>query len=242
MKSLSRLVSSTVCLLLVGICGAFATPSTQIWNPSTDIQGFNTWHLGIDNYFSIASNDDPAKRYAAPTDVNLTYGLIKNLEIGIDIFEPAADPVQFNAKYGLPEGDVMPAVAVGIQNVGLRSDTTDPARPANNWNILYAVVAKTFKPFPRLSVGYYTGNDSLLLDETGAKANSGAIVSLDKQISDKWWAAIDYASGNSWYGETSLGFSYAFAPNTSVIFGYVVYNNTTLNPNNQFTTQLDINF
>ena len=27
-----------------------ATPSTQIWIPSTDIQGFKTFHLGIDNY------------------------------------------------------------------------------------------------------------------------------------------------------------------------------------------------
>ena len=28
-----------------------ATPSTQIWIPSTDVQAFNVWHLGLDNYF-----------------------------------------------------------------------------------------------------------------------------------------------------------------------------------------------
>jgi len=231
-----------VSVLLAVPSSMFATPSTQIWNPSTDIQGLKTWHLGIDNYFSVDGN--PAKKYATPTDVNLTYGLIKNLEFGIDLFEPAADPAQFNIKYGLPEGTDMPAIAVGIQNAGLNSDTTNPLRPANNYDIMYVVVAKTFKPFARVSVGYYSGNDKLLLDETGAKANTGMILSLDKQINDKWWASIDYASGQSWYGETSVGFSYAFAPNTSVIFGYVAYNNT--NPavklNNQFTTQLDINF
>jgi hypothetical protein len=231
---------------------AFATPSTQIWNPSTDIQELHKWHLGIDDYFSVVSND--TKPNQTSTDVNLTYGLIKNLEVGIDIFEPRQDPEQFNVKYGLPESDKVPAFAVGIENVGLRVDNSNALRPANNYNIAYALVAKTFKAgtmsLPRVSVGYYIGNGNLLVDETGAAANTGVILSLDKQINDKWWAAIDYASGRSWYGETSFGFSYAFAPNTSVIFGYVIYNNSSPNlitqnvntTNNQFTTQLDINF
>jgi len=220
----------------------FATPSTQIWNPSADIQELHKWHLGIDDYFSTASND--TKSNQTSTDVNLTYGLIKNLEVGIDLFEPRQDPAQFNIKYGLPESDKAPAVAIGIQNVGLRSDYSNPARPANNYDIAYAVIAKTFKPLPRISVGYYVGNGNLLIDETGVKANTGAIFSLDEQINDKWWASIDYASGTSMYGETSVGFSYAFAPNTSVIFGYVFYNNQNpaVNISNQFTTQLDINF
>ncbi len=29
---------------------AYATPSTQIWIPSTDIQPFKTFHLNIDSY------------------------------------------------------------------------------------------------------------------------------------------------------------------------------------------------
>jgi hypothetical protein len=230
----------------------YATPSTQIWNPSTDIQELHKWHLGIDDYFSIVNND--TKPNQTSTDVNLTYGLVKNLEVGIDMFEPRQDPAQFNIKYGLPEGDKMPAVAVGIENVGLRSDNSIASRPANNYDIAYAILAKTFKvgtvSLPRLSVGYYEGNGNLLVDENGNKANTGMILSLDKQINDKWWASIDYASGQSWYGETSVGFSYAFAPNTSVIFGYVMYNNSSPNlttqvintTNNQFTTQLDINF
>ncbi len=222
-------------LNLSTVTSLYATPSTQIWNPSTDIQELHKWHLGIDDYFSVASND--TKPNHTPTDVNLTYGLIKNLEVGIDVFEPSTNPVQFNAKYGLPEGDKIPAIAVGSMNVGTKTNVT-------NYNIWYAVAAKTFKPLPRLSVGYYMGNSSLLVDENGNKANTGAIVSLDKQINDKWWAAIDYASGQSYYGSTSLGFSYYFAPNTSVIFGYVFYNNLNpaVNVNNEFTTQLDINF
>lgn len=230
---MKKLICSMLAAVSLLVVNCYATPSTQIWNPSTDIQGLKTWHLGIDDYFSVASND--TKPYQLPTDVNLTYGLIKNLEVGVDVFEPSTDPLQFNAKYGLPETDSMPAVAVGGMNFGTKIDVT-------NYNIMYAVVAKTFKPLPRISLGYYMGSDKLLVDENGDKANTGIILSLDKQLSDKWWASIDYASGKSWYGETSYGFSYAFAPNTSIIFAYVNYNNDKVNKNNQVTTQLDINF
>ena len=225
-------------LLLVGmflsVSGkVFATPSTQIWNPSTDIQAIGTFHLGIDNYFSVSNND--TKPYAFPTDIGLTYGVYKNLEIGVDFMEPTADPVYFNFKYGLPEGDVLPAVGVGAFNIGTKKDVTD-------YNVLYGVVAKTFKPIGRLTAGYYSGNDKLYVDENGEKANTGLIATWDRAITDKVWTSVDYSSGKSAYGCLSLGGSYLFAPNTSIIFAYVIYNNDKINVNNQITTQLDINF
>jgi hypothetical protein len=234
-----------VVLALGGTTRLFATPSTQIWNPSTDIQAKGTWHLGIDNYFSVV--DNKTKPYVAATDLGLTYGLFKNFEVGIDYMGGWSDPLMFNAKYGLPEGDTIPAIAVGAMNFGTRkteNDATGTQINGTDYNIIYGVIAKTFKPIGRLSVGYYSGNDLLLLDETGAKANTGLIATWDKQLTDKVWASVDYASGQSFYGNTSVGFSYAFAPNTSIIFGYVFYNNTNpaVNLNNQFTTQLDINF
>jgi len=210
-----------------------ATPSTQIWNPSTDIQGYKTVHLGIDNYFSVLEND--TKAYALGTDVGLTYGIYNNLEVGIDIIEPAVNPFLFNAKYGIPEKKSLPAVAIGVFNVGTKKDVTD-------YNIIYAVIAKSFLPIGRLSLGYYTGNDKLLVDENGKKANDGVIVSWDKMLTTKIWTSLDYASGKSFYGSFTPGFSYTFSSNTSVIFGYVIYNNDKVNINNQFTTQLDINF
>lgn len=211
----------------------FATPSTQIWNPSTDIQGAGTFHFGIDNYFSV--DDNKKNAYNLPTDVGLTYGVSKYCEIGIDALEATADPLYFNLKLGLPEEDSMPALAIGGMNFGTKKDSTD-------YNILYAAVAKTFKPLGRFTVGYYDGNKDLLVDEKGDKANTGAILTWDKQLTDKVWASVDYASGDSYYGCLSFGASYAFSSNTSVIFGYVIYNNDDINPNNQFTTQLDINF
>ncbi|MCX5782404.1 MAG: hypothetical protein NT145_06850 [Elusimicrobia bacterium] len=222
--------------LTVGaVSSVFGTPSTQIWNPSTDIQAKGTFHLGIDNYYSVTSND--TKAYASPTYVGLTYGAFKNLEIGFDVAEPSADPLFFNLKYGIHEAEKIPALAVGGFNFGGKKDVSD-------MNILYAITAKTFKPVGRFSLGYYSGNGKLLLDEKGEKANTGVIVSFDRYLSEKVWFAIDYASGKSVYGSLSTGVSYSFAPNTSIIFGYVMYNNTNpiINRNNQFTTQLDINF
>ena len=222
----------TFLVLFLGL-KAHATPSTQIWNPSTDIQPTGKFHLGIDNYYSVKDNLDHP--YASPTYVGLTYGFLNYFEAGFDLAYPTQYPVYFNFKAGIPEKDMMPSAAVGIFNVGTKSDVT-------NYDIVYGLVAKTFGPVGRLTVGGYTGNDKLLLDENGDKANSGVIVTWDKALTDKVWASVDYASGDSWYGSLSFGVSYSFAPNVSVILGYVIYNNDQVNPNDQATTQLDINF
>jgi hypothetical protein len=226
-------ITGVIFILMGGVNSLQATPSTQIWNPSTDIQAPNTWHMGIDNYFSVSDNKD--KPVAFPTDLGLTYGPVKGLEVGFDLLYPSAYPAYFNAKYGLPETDKLPAVAVGLFNFGTKKDVTDS-------NIIYGVIAKTFNPAGRLSFGYYSGNEKILVDENGQKANTGLIVSWDKALSDKIWASLDYASGKSSYGSFSFGLSYSFALNTSIILGYVIYNNDKITVNNTATTQLDINF
>jgi hypothetical protein len=169
--------------------------------------------------------------YAYPTDVGLTYGALPGLEIGIDLFEPQQNPAVFNAKYGIPEGDKLPAFAVGGYGFGTAQNLTDQ-------NVVYGVLAKTF-PIGRLSAGYFSGNPTLLVDTNGNKDNAGLILTWDKVINDKLWLAIDYAGTRSALGATFYGFSWAFAPNTSVIFAYGTYNNGA---KPTVTTQLDINF
>ncbi|HEY7586930.1 MAG TPA: hypothetical protein VH866_10520, partial [Candidatus Deferrimicrobiaceae bacterium] len=58
----------------------------------------------------------------------------------------------------------------------------------------------------------------------------------------KLWLAVDYQGGKNAFGALSFGASWAFAKNTSVIFGYDVYNNKDRAGQNTFTVQLDINF
>jgi len=137
-----------------------------------------------------------------------------------------------------------PAIAIGAYNFGLKNNLT-------NYNIAYGIIAKTVPVLGRLSVGYYVGNDKLLIDGTGAKAGSGILASWDrsmKEISDKLWFAVDYQGGNNYLGALNFGFSWAFTDKVSVIFGYDIYNDSktfynSVNTNkNTFTTQLDINF
>ena len=209
-------------LMIMTMNLANATPSTQIWNPSTDIQAKGTTHLGIDNYF----NDKTNSYY-----LGLTYGLFKNCEVGFDLNEVSSTPLTFNAKYGIPEENGMPAVAVGMMNFGTVTDK-------NDFNISYLLFAKTFGILGRFSIGGYMGNPNLLKDNLGKTENTGGIISWDKSLSKKVWASIDYASIENSYGSLSGGVSYAFAENVSIIFGAVIYNNGAPT---QATTQLDIN-
>ncbi len=243
-RSISFRAFAVLGMLLFAASACFATPSTQIWNPSTDIQSAGTWHLGIDNYFTTAWPKDTNYTYY-PTDVNLTYGALPGLEVGIDSFMPSAAQYEFNAKYGIPESGDMPAFALGAQNMGFNVDAD---KRNIDWSIWYSVVAKTFS-FGRLTGGYYSGNDHVLTtvpDENGntEKANTGFIATWDKAVTDKIWLCLDYASGYSAYGSFFYGGSYSFSSNTSVIFGYGTFNRHQ-NSGDGFdpviTTQLDIN-
>jgi hypothetical protein len=240
MKSVSGLykrgsAAGCVLILLIGLfyTQVFATPSTQIWNPSTDIQKSGTVHLGIDNYFSVFQNS--TKPYQIMPDLGVTVGIGKYLEVGVDMIQPSPDPFYFNFKLGLPESGSFPALAIGGYNIGTKKNVTD-------YNMLYGAAAKTLPTIGRLTLGYYQGmNKNLFLDERGKTVNKGLIATWDKALTDKIWACIDYASGDNWYGSLSLGASYAFSPNVSVIFGFVIFNNGKVVPNNTLTTQLDIN-
>jgi hypothetical protein len=258
MKASTKFLSMVAIVVAIGMMltvnSIKATPSTQIWIPSTDIQGFKTFHLGIDNYTRTELIN--GVRGAGMYDMGITAGFLPfsklQGEIGADFLSMGDNiydnyPFYFNAKIATPEDSLfkyMPAIAVGVFNVGLKKDLTD-------YNIIYGLIAKTIPIIGRISVGYYTGNKKILLDENGKEANSGLLLSWDRaltEISDKLWVAVDYQGGKSFLGGTSFGFSWAFSKNVSVIFGYdiwnnkkVVYNSTNFNATS-FTTQLDINF
>jgi len=233
---------------------SFSTPSTQIWIPSTDFQKWKTMHLGLDNYIRTSKID--GVRGAGMFDLGFTTGLLPfekfQGEIGVDYLSMGDNnyddhPIYFNAKIGLPEDALIkgfPAIAFGAYNFGLKTDLT-------NYNIIYGEIAKTIPILGRLSVGYYTGNDKVLVDENLKKANNGVLLSWDRtmtEISDKLWLAVDYQGGKNYLGALSFGASWAFSKNVSVIFGYDIYNNKKAyyNTNNQnvntFTAQVDINF
>ena len=245
MKKMIKIVTlaMTLTLALSGI--ALATPSTQIYIPSTDIQGYGTGHLGIDNYVRTSNKGNFPNYY----DIGLTAGILPfekiQAEVGIDYFEGGqgglgfdADehPIYFNAKIGTPEDSLFkysPALAVGIWNLGTANSSKQ--------NIIYGLAARTLPVVGRISAGGYHGSETVL----GSGQSNGALVSWDRtmsEISDKLWLAVDYMSGNNFNGSLNFGVSWAFAKNVSVIFGYDIYNNPKTGGKNTFNTQLDINF
>ncbi|MCC7491972.1 MAG: hypothetical protein IT204_06475 [Fimbriimonadaceae bacterium] len=209
---------------------ATATPTTAIWNPSVDVQAKGVLHLGIDNYFSVAKNNTKPVGFA--TDVGLTYGLPYGFEVGIDYFGPQQNPFTLNAKWALPEKGDMPAFALGVQGLGTNQ--------TNQLDMLYGLVGKSFGEYGRLSVGaYYSGGKAGVLV---GPDKVGVIATWDKAVTDKWWVALDYASGQNTYGCLALGAAYKFTPKVSVIGGYCFFLDDQSIPNDTATVQVDIDF
>ena len=216
---MKKVLLSTLFLTSTLIVPVSATPSTAIWIPSTDIQAADKTHLGIDNYFNHAGT--------VAQDYGLTWGG-KNFEFGIDYIPSPSDPLYFNAKVNLLNNKASNVnMVAGVYNVGTSS--------ATNQEVKYVLGSKTISDGTRFSLGYGVGREAALVSD-----NKMILASIDKQLNDKWWAAIDYQGGKSVLGATSVGLAYNFAPNTSVIFGYDIYNNKA--NKNTITTQLDINF
>lgn len=258
-------ILATVCAAVALTSGvAMATPSTQIWIPSPDVKGFKDIHVDIDYYGRFSSNKNTAG--ANTYDIGLSAGVSPfenvKLEIGADYIKTADGaaldeyPFYFNAKLGTPEDAFgikgLPAFAVGVYNLG----TYD--RPEKNGstrqNIAYGLVGKTFPVIGRLSAGGYYGSERALANGSNLKNNnSGVLASWDRsmpEISDKLWLAVDYMSGNNLNGEISVGGSWAFSKNVSLLVGAVFFN-PFYNPSGgesipggkpAFTTQLDLSF
>ncbi|MEW6051712.1 MAG: hypothetical protein AB1644_11730 [Candidatus Zixiibacteriota bacterium] len=248
MKTKLTTILSLILLTLVGYSSAFATASTHIWAPSTDVQPYKLVHVTCDMYLP-AEHDAFGNTLPAVTNIGLTMGILPftkfNMEIGFDHKSGLglldAYPLYGNAKVGIPEnafGNISPALAVGVYDVGTKSDMTD-------YNVFYAKVAKSFTAngtsLGRFSVGYFSGNDKLLLDQNGEKDNSGLLAAWERtmtELSDKLWVCCEYMGTNSAYGTFNVGASWKFAPNVAVIGAYDLFNNSDLA--STFTMQVDI--
>ena|SRR6266567_73867 len=265
MKKIIKVVTMAMTLTAAASGIAFATPSTQIWIPSTDIQAYKTAHLGIDNYIRATgkSGSGTNTRDTNVYDIGPEFGILPfekvQMEVGFDFYSNSLDPndnhpLNGNFKIGTPEDSIFkfsPAIAVGMFNIGPNPGNGNAPGVLSGQNIAYVLAARTLPaigPVPslgRLSAGYYRGAKGALVDTRGKSANEGVLLSWDRtmnEISDKLWMAVDYQGGNNVDGALNVGFSWNFSKNVSVIFGYDIYKEKALAGQNTFTTQLDINF
>jgi hypothetical protein len=238
--------------LTTAAAAAHATPSTQIWIPSTDTQKFATLHLNYDVY---ARPDKIPLLVLGPTVGVLPFDGIQ-AEVGFDLmFQGNHDldkyPIYFHAKLATPEDGFVkyqPAVAVGIYNVGIHSADF----PNNTMqNVGYGELARTFPYLGRLTAGYYFGNGAALrtpvvagiLDAT-TPDDHGLLLSWDRtmsELTDKLWLCVDYQQGQNQLGAINAGFAWAFTKDISVILAYDHYWNHDIAGADTFTVQLDIN-
>lgn len=205
---------------------AWATPSTIVRMPSTDVQPYATFHLGIDNNTTMFVPTDNGG-YALPATYGLTVGLVSlpmvQVEAGMDIREPTNKPITWNLKAVMPEGaehPVMPAFAIGVYDMGTASG-------ANDFNIFYGEVAKTISFLGRFTFGYFVGNASHLKKGSGQKDSNAIMMSFDRrmpEINDRLWFGIDYMGTRSNYGSVNFGFSWSFSESASLLLGYIRYN------------------
>ena len=231
------------------VTSCYATPSTHIWAPSTDVQPYKKWHLTSDFYVPTESNSAGARPNTI-TNFGLTVGVLPfeklNAEVGFDHKSGYGElddyPWYFNTKVGIPEnayGKFFPALAIGIYDIGTKENKTAS-------NIVYAKAAKTFSAgglsLGRVSLGGFNGDGDVLVHGS-KKDNEGLLFAWERtisEISDRLWMCVEYQGTRSSYGAWNAGFSWKFADNVSAIFAYDFYNDKDLA--NTYTVQVDIDF
>jgi hypothetical protein len=238
-------------LIFGSVSLTMATPSTQIWIPSTDVQAFMNPHIGWDAYLNMFGHGNV-------TNAGITMGVLPfskvGLEVGIDYRDGINatngnhdNPLFFNAKIGVPEDSLFkfqPAIAVGIYDAGLKEKAID-----NRFNVTYGLLAKNIWKLGRFSVGGYygAGPSSLWVGTTtGDTTQAGLLASWDRtmsEISDKLWLAVDYQSGKNAYGAFSFGLAWNWSSNVSTILAYDIYNDDSMSKpaKSTITFQVDIN-
>lgn len=244
----------------------YATPTTLIWSPSTDIQPYKKVHINADIYAPTKKKDKLGNRAYVQQVYGPTFSLLSDVpennllgklwsplgkimaETGFDYkkgYTSALDvwPWYFHFKVAVPEDayfKYMPAFAVGGYDLGIKHNKT-------NYNLWYLRGAKTLSigkfSLGRFSAGYFNGNAKLLRDKNGERDQQGALIAWERvisEISDKLWLCVDYQGTQSSYGSINYGFSWKWTNNISTILGYDVYNNDNLR--NTVTFQLDMDF
>ncbi len=261
---LGRILAATCAVLALASGVAMATPTAQIWIPSTDAKAFKDTTVSVINIarFSNAADAGPNYYMVGATTGVLPFESVK-MEIGIDFMTTGTKakvddyPFYFNAKLASAEDlgfKGMPAIAVGAYNLG----TYDKPEVglSTRQNLIYGLAAKTLPVVGRISAGGYFGAKRALANGSNGidtDMNSGIMASWDRtisEVSDKLWMSVDYMSGNNGNGQLGIGASWAFSKQVTFLAGVQVFN-PFYNPSQgetlpggkpAFTTQLFINF
>lgn len=242
-------VSIVVVLAVIGTSGA--SPSRQVWIPSTDVQTWMSARLDIENYFRSSAERkitegsgvsqgkrDPGVIVLGATVGALPFEKVRG-EVGIDYTASGTDaaessPVSFHAKVAIPElafGSWSPAFAAGVYNYGLSAGRT-------NQNITYGLASYTVPLIGRLSAGGYHAGETA----TGpGGVNYGILASWDRlllEFSDRFWVGVDYMGGKNVNSSVNFGVSWAFYKNAALLVGYNLHTERSFAGTDTITTRV----
>ncbi len=237
---------------------ARATPSTTYWAPSTTyVQPFLVPHVTYDTYFWKGTVAGQAGSPLYPIDTGLTMGVLPfeklNLEVGFDLFLPSKDPLQLNAKLGVPEAAFFtgsPSLAVGIYGVGTKSSSSTEA--GTDFDLVYGQVQKNLPWGGYVSAGGYYGAGSriLWLGSDGRENRAGfmgAVAAPDWNVNlpglKKVVFVADVQTGKNVFGAGGPGVYLYFTDTVDLLTGPVWFFDRDLQPGGRdllWTVQLDI--
>jgi hypothetical protein len=231
---------------------AQATPTTTFWAPSTALcQGYRLPHVSYDTYFGKGPTAGSQGAPNYPIDTGVTMGVLPyskiQAEVGFDLLLPTNDPLLLNAKLCAPESAYfkgMPALSVGMYNVGFKKDVTD-------YNMLHVVAQKSLPFGGYVAAGVYHGfSDVLFTNSDGEVKRTGLLaayaspdVLINRKGLKKFNIVADVQSGKNVFGGWGFGANVYFADNVSVLTGPVFYLDKEIQPGGKsmlWTLQLDI--
>lgn len=244
----SRFLVLIAALFMTCAGTAAAAPTRVLAVPSADALEYGAARFDMETYNTFMVSG--ANGGWSLINYGVTYGLIPytvsksyGIEIGIDYRDlngsvPAAadSPLFLNAKFALAEGslfsDYFPAIAVGFYDFGGKGDATAA-------NIMYLAASKSFFGSWKAGFGFYSGNGSVLVDETKTASNSGPMVSIEYQLNKKWWFAADGLIGKSRYGSMNLGAGYLLQPGVKMALAVDLYGNPDIKQTLSFRLSID---
>ena len=211
-KKLNVLSLGVILLMLAYFANAFATPSTHIWAPSTDIQPYKKIHSTADFYFPTTGKGPNDQHNYVLQVYGLTFSVFsdkpeENLlgkiwkplgkvmaETGFDYKKGLgsfldSNPWYFHFKFGIPEGYSKFTCPLGNIDtpafvVGAYDMGTRSHR--TNYNVWYFKIAKTIDiakfNLGKFSAGYFNGNGRLLRDKDGLRDNAGPMLAWERTM------------------------------------------------------------
>jgi hypothetical protein len=223
-----------------------AFPTGTVWIPTDEVNEPRRWRWDSQVFFTLDKRQSDTSAQAPFVDEGVTYGFFNNdsaaAEGGLDWWEPEFQDnlksIHMHFKIATLEGDVMPSIALGVYDYGVKANTTDN-------NIIYLGIGKTWRKIGHIFLGYFTGNPNILIYDTGLPSNKGFMLGFSRplpELSQKLSLLAAWQGSSSVIGTLNFGFKWIFRPDISFLVGYDIYNNRNLATRDTVTIQLGVGF